>query len=259
MNWFRFYAEALNDPKVQKLSPDVFKAWVNLLCLTAALDGHLPATDADIAFALRMDEVEKCTVLLDLLTRLGLLDRSTDGRRVPHNWSERQKPYDNSTDRTRKWRSRNSVETTVTKDGTSPERSVTDAGNVPVTTREEEKREEKKRREKKRTAAPPTPATPEEERWIALLYGLPGFTPDMRPDYDLSKLREWRELYPNLNLTAELSNADTWLAGQKGRIGNLLFVAKWLRKSEEERRQRLPVPIRHPLPRLTIADIKRPS
>ena len=40
--WFRFYNEALDDPKVQKLPPALFKSWVNLLCLTARHDGTLP-------------------------------------------------------------------------------------------------------------------------------------------------------------------------------------------------------------------------
>jgi len=31
--WFRMYAEVLDDPKVQRLSGDEFKAWVNILCL----------------------------------------------------------------------------------------------------------------------------------------------------------------------------------------------------------------------------------
>ena len=33
MNWFRFYHGALHDPKVQSLRPELFKFWVNLLCL----------------------------------------------------------------------------------------------------------------------------------------------------------------------------------------------------------------------------------
>lgn len=32
--WFRFYAEAVNDPKVQRLPPDIFKA-----CLLEAMSG----------------------------------------------------------------------------------------------------------------------------------------------------------------------------------------------------------------------------
>ena len=49
--WFRFYAEALNDPKVQRLDGETFKGWVNLLCLAKAHDGTLPDIP-DIAFGL---------------------------------------------------------------------------------------------------------------------------------------------------------------------------------------------------------------
>jgi len=30
--WFRFYAESVNDPKVQRLPAHLFKTWVNILC-----------------------------------------------------------------------------------------------------------------------------------------------------------------------------------------------------------------------------------
>jgi hypothetical protein len=43
--WFRFYDDALNDPKVQKLSGDLFKAWVNILCLASKHGGELPAVN----------------------------------------------------------------------------------------------------------------------------------------------------------------------------------------------------------------------
>ncbi len=102
MNWFRFYAEAVHDPKVQRLHGDVFKAWVNCLCLAAAGDGTLPS-DQDVAFALRLDE-SSTTVLLDHLGKVGLLDQDEAGRRVPHNWGKRQYRSDSSTPRVRKHR-----------------------------------------------------------------------------------------------------------------------------------------------------------
>ena len=51
--WFRFYDEALDDPKVQRLAPHLFKTWINLLCLASKEDGTMPSND-DIAFRLRI-------------------------------------------------------------------------------------------------------------------------------------------------------------------------------------------------------------
>ena len=51
--WFRYYDEALDDPKVQRLSGDLFKVWVNLLSLASKNDGKLPSAD-DISFRLRI-------------------------------------------------------------------------------------------------------------------------------------------------------------------------------------------------------------
>ena len=101
--WFRFYNEALDDPKVQKLPGDTFKAWVNLLCLAARGDGTLPP-HADIAFALRVSDA-KATALLDTLVEAGLLDHNETGIK-PHNWNGRQFKNDVSTDRVKRFRQR---------------------------------------------------------------------------------------------------------------------------------------------------------
>jgi hypothetical protein len=84
--WFRMYSDALDDPKVQRLPGDLFKAWVNLLCLANRNDGVLPCIE-DIAFALRMSQDVTVTVTTELVAR-GLLD-DHDGL-APHNWAERQ-------------------------------------------------------------------------------------------------------------------------------------------------------------------------
>lgn len=106
--WFRFYAEALDDPKVQKLDPSTFKHWVNLLCLAAKNDGVLPAQD-DIAFALRIDDIA-CQSLLDRLLIAGLIDILKGGpngsRIAPHGWAARQYKSDVSTDRVKRYRER---------------------------------------------------------------------------------------------------------------------------------------------------------
>lgn len=101
--WFRMYAEVLDDPKAQRLDPALFKGWVNILCLAAKKDGALPAI-SDIAFALRTSEAEAAD-LLGKLTDAGLLDETETGA-APHNWNGRQFKSDVSTDRVKRFRKR---------------------------------------------------------------------------------------------------------------------------------------------------------
>ena len=103
LQWFRFYAEVLDDPKVQRLSGPTFKNWLNVLCLASRGDGVLPPTP-DIAFALRMGEKEAAAVVSELRTA-GLIDETARGL-MPHNWEGRQFQSDSSKNRTRAWRGR---------------------------------------------------------------------------------------------------------------------------------------------------------
>lgn len=108
MHWFRFYNEALDDPKVQRLDGDTFKTWVNLLCLCARHDG-LPKSIQDISFALRLD-VHGCSTVLSRLADGGLLDRLHGGTHGMHygvhGWDKRQYKSDTSTDRVKRFRKR---------------------------------------------------------------------------------------------------------------------------------------------------------
>lgn len=99
--WFRMYDELLDDPKVQMLPGDTFKAWVNMLCLASRNDGFLPDVTA-IAFALRLDE-KKLQRIVDDLCKRGLIDVAED-RFTPHGWQSRQYKSDVSTDRVRRYR-----------------------------------------------------------------------------------------------------------------------------------------------------------
>ena len=101
--WFRYYDDAVNDPKVQRLAPHLFKAWINLLCLANKTgNGALPSV-ADIAFALRMSDIDAQSVVDELLL-CGLIDIAHDKSLSPHNWKARQAPSDSSKERTKKWR-----------------------------------------------------------------------------------------------------------------------------------------------------------
>lgn len=101
--WFRFYSDALNDPKIQRLPGDVFKFWVNLLCIACAGSGRLPSL-ADIAFALRLPEA-KAAQTVEILKNAGLLDEDSAGL-FPHNWAGRQFQSDHSKERVKRHRER---------------------------------------------------------------------------------------------------------------------------------------------------------
>lgn len=90
MDWFKFHHDAVFDPKVQKLSPTLFKHWVNVLCLASGNTprGRVPPP-ADVAFHLRIAE-GRAVVMLDELMALDLLDADDEGNLYPHNWSARQ-------------------------------------------------------------------------------------------------------------------------------------------------------------------------
>jgi len=98
--WFRLYDDLVNDPKVQTLPDDLFKATINLWCLASKNGGELPS-NSDIAFGLRVT-IERVTEILTELNRLGLVD----GRK-PHNWDARQFKSDVSTERVKQFRKRN--------------------------------------------------------------------------------------------------------------------------------------------------------
>lgn len=103
--WFRFYDAALHDPKVQSLSGDLFKAWVNVLCLASTNDGKLPPIN-HVAFALRASEEHARSTLL-ALEEHGLLDRISNqhgSTLAPHGWEKRQFKSDTSTTRVKRFR-----------------------------------------------------------------------------------------------------------------------------------------------------------
>lgn len=120
--WFRFYHAALDDPKVQKLDPKLFKAWVNLLCLACRNDGRLPSR-TDIAFALRCNETEAVKIITTLVYHK-LIDGDGSGGYQPHNWEERQFKSDGSKERVQRFRERHRNATgnvTETADETGPD------------------------------------------------------------------------------------------------------------------------------------------
>jgi hypothetical protein len=103
--WFRFYDDVLNDLKVQSLPGELFKAWVNLMCLTSKKDGEAFAVD-DVVFSLRITQA-KAQAIIDELLKRELLDDTETGV-VSHNWNARQFKSDTSNDRVKRFRRRHS-------------------------------------------------------------------------------------------------------------------------------------------------------
>ena len=87
-HWWRAYDEAVDDPKLQQLPAELFRAWFNICCVTSQNGGKLPTLDA-IAFKLRVKPA-KANKLLSDLRAAGLIDESEDGSLRPHNWDGRQ-------------------------------------------------------------------------------------------------------------------------------------------------------------------------
>ena len=100
--WFRYYDDALDDIKVQRLSGDLFKTWVNLLSLASKNDGKIPSAD-EIAFRLRISVQDAQQRVEDLILG-GLIDILPDNSWAPHNWTERQFQSDSSALRMQKLR-----------------------------------------------------------------------------------------------------------------------------------------------------------
>lgn len=125
MQWFRFYNASINNYKVQSLSGDLFKIWVNILCATSQCD-VTPNVTA-LSFMLRIPEND-CQNAINELIKVGLL-HFDNGVLIPHQWDEMQYKSDTSAERTRKWRDRNkSITSDVTV--TSPDQTRPDTDQI---------------------------------------------------------------------------------------------------------------------------------
>lgn len=102
--WFRVYDSVLDDPKVQRLPDNLFRAWVNLMCIASRNDGIIPDGIEAIAFSLRLS-VQKTKATIRGLKDAALLDDVETGWQ-PHNWNGRQYKSDVSTYRVKRFRER---------------------------------------------------------------------------------------------------------------------------------------------------------
>lgn len=114
--WFRFYADAMRNPKVARLSDKQFRLWVELLAVASENDGSLPCLD-DLRYVLNR-RLDHLSTGVDQLISMGLIDRLTSGYE-PHNWSKFQYKSDTSNERVTKHRAKRNV--TVTPPDTETE------------------------------------------------------------------------------------------------------------------------------------------
>ena len=121
MRWFRFYAEALRDPKVRQLSDALFRTWIDILCLASEYGGEVPVTDLQHRLPHRSNVTfDRVCALVDR----GLLEYG-GGLIIPHNWFGRQYRSDSSTQRVQRHRLRkNNRYRNVSREGhvTAPEK-----------------------------------------------------------------------------------------------------------------------------------------
>jgi hypothetical protein len=91
--WFRLYDSLLNDPKVQRLPPKLFKGLINLWCYASQHNGIVTEDEKELSFVLRTTTKRAKEIQFSLFA-LGFFDKTPDGL-TPHNWQERQRPSDN--------------------------------------------------------------------------------------------------------------------------------------------------------------------
>jgi len=114
--WFRFYADAMRNPKVMRLGDKQFRLWVRLLAVASENDGKIaPLDDLRLVLSMRLDHLSSS---VDALISGGLIDRLDDGY-TPHNWDKFQYKSDTSNERVAKFRAKGNV--TVTPPDTDTE------------------------------------------------------------------------------------------------------------------------------------------
>jgi len=135
MIWFRLHTELLHDPKVQRLSLEHFKIYINCLCYAGQVDkdgtiGNI----SDVSFALHETEKSVSSAFHELTLKHLITPIETDSEtfHVPQ-WKKKQYKSDTSTDRVKKHRALQKRSKTVTV--TPPE---TDTDTEPYTEKKED-------------------------------------------------------------------------------------------------------------------------
>lgn len=110
MKWFRFYHEVYRDPKVQDLRPELFRFWVNFLCVASDSEPRgVIASESHLKRALGLTAATVKRYVSDC-EGAGLLHVSITGSLVPHNWDCRQPDGDDAAKRKREQRAKTYVD-----------------------------------------------------------------------------------------------------------------------------------------------------
>jgi hypothetical protein len=134
--WFRYYNDAIHDPKLLRLSDRLHRLWIGLLCIASKHDGMLRSVD-DMAVMLRTQP----SVLEAAIKRLiaaRLID-DDGGTLKPHNW-EKWQPKSDGTDptasaRMRRYRERQRNDRNATVTVIRPDTDTdTDTNSVAIAT-----------------------------------------------------------------------------------------------------------------------------
>jgi hypothetical protein len=180
--WWRAYDEALNDPKVQRLPPHLFKTWFNLLCVASKYDGVLPPIH-ELAYLLRRRAEDVSRDVAALCARC-LFDATERGVQ-PHNWDTRQYKSDLSTQRVSKHRKRfGNVSGNVSET----------ANETPPETETETETEQNRGRETRLNG-----------------YAFAGKVVRLRK----KNFDDWVKAFPRLDLLGELTARDAWLSSPR--------------------------------------------
>jgi hypothetical protein len=210
--WFRFYDDAINDPKILRLSDRMRWAWVSMLCLASKNNGAIPRHD--IAISLRVTP-KAAEGIVAYLVEHNLLDDLGDVV-SPHNWAGRQYKSDVSTERVKRFRKRNE---TVSE--TPPD---TDTDTDTDTESDTEQKKEKN--------SLPADAGGEVVSFTGGPYAFHGKLVRLKQD----QLDKWRIAFPALtDIRDEIALADEYYAEHPPNDGKWFFkVYAWLNKANKE-------------------------
>lgn len=136
MKWIRLYTKVPDDPKVQCLPAELFKFWINVLCLTGdAEQGSRVPNAPTLGWRLHLStaHVEKLLQALNnanLISKCEPTDAGQNSHYEIHDWEEYQKPSDFSKERQRRHRDRH-------RDGVVTRQSRAAAAAIAAARREE--------------------------------------------------------------------------------------------------------------------------
>jgi len=201
--WFRFYDDAINDPKILKLSDKLHRVWIGILCAASKNNGDLPPLD-DLALVVRM-KPEKLRDALESLKKSGLIDE-VEAVLKPHNWDKRQFKSDVSTERVKRFRNASSA--------------------VSETPPETEQKQNTEAEEESRSAdAPPDKVVPIRR------YAFEGRIIRL----EQADLNKWKQTYSSIpDIAAVLQTADDYYSENPPKDNKWFFpVSRWLQKEHD--------------------------